>query len=241
MSWISSFHLGASGKRAGGFLPRAGGQHRCTAQDVWVHLALGLAPLGLSDPKAHLLILRLWAGRSLSSAHTLGRHVFVLQVFVWVRVGHVRARGLSATCASSHVGLLGVSLPMSVTVCLGQSIRGWGVVGFSVCVRVTLYVGHNVDPQTPAGINCVNVRGAGVNTWGFLYMRQCVCVSVRRSAPVYPLYQDVCVSCRGFSHLITVLLCVCLDAIMSMATSVPVCACAQVSLILWVRNVRVSL
>lgn len=40
---------------------------------------------------------------------------------------------------SSRVGLLGVALPLSVasvTVCLGQSIKVWGVVGFSACMWV---------------------------------------------------------------------------------------------------------
>ena len=111
---------------------------------------------------------------SLGSAHTLGRHVFVLQVFVWEPVGRVRARGLSGTCASSlftcrapgcgsaSVSGIGDGLPWAIN-------KGLGSCGF-LCV----HVGPNMDLGTLAGIDCVRVSVAGVDTWGFL----CVCQRV---------------------------------------------------------------
>lgn len=48
---------GAPGEEAGGVSSLAL-RVKGTAQAVWVHLELVLEPLGPSDPKAHLLLLR---------------------------------------------------------------------------------------------------------------------------------------------------------------------------------------
>lgn len=172
--------------------------------------------------------------------------MFVLRVFVWVRVGHVRAHGPSGTCVSSHVGLLGVSLLTSVlsaTACLkhcGQSIKVWGVVCFSVCVWVTPYVRlgffHNADLQTLAGMNCVSMIAAGVTTWGFWCVSVLECLSlIRWSVPVCPLYQEVCVyvCVLGFQSL-DYCTSVCLPGCHYVNGHLCACVCAYVSLISWV-------
>lgn len=96
--------------------------------------------------------------------------------------------------------------------------------GFSVCMWVTLYVGHNVDLQTLAGIYCVHMRVAGVSPWGFLDICLCLSVSLLDGQCLFIFCIKMSAG-QGFNHSITVTvcLCVCLDVIMSMRISVPVC------------------
>ena len=109
---------------------------RGRVQDIWAHLALVLGPLGLSDPKAQPLMLgALGREESLLCPHPGPACVCAAGICVgaggtcqgpWSFRDLCLFMGQAPGCVFASVS--------GVSDCLGQSIKVWGVEGFSVCV-----------------------------------------------------------------------------------------------------------
>ena len=83
-------------------------------------------------------------------------------------------------------------------------------------------------------MNCGGVLAAGVTTRRIRRGGVLECVSLSNGQCLFVLCvkRSVSVSvCWAVHHLMTVFLCVCLDVMLSMGTSVPVCPCCQLDFV----------